>query len=515
MQAAFGTDDFDGESRPQNTAASAAVPVGNKSSGLTLAADNSAAAKPAAGSSARAGLLIKRQATVLGLLAGFIDQRSLQTSLMALVGELHQRFRCDRVAIGLADNQGFRIAAISQQASIDTKSGETRLLADAMQEACAQDLLMHYPLQDDALRIVAAHRSLCSGRAQAQVCTVPLCHQGEVIGALLFEVSSSQRWTSLTLELMQQIADVIAPLVVLRRAGERGLPALLAENFTQAIGGVLQPRYLAAKLISLLFIGVLMAANFITVTHRVTASAELIADQRRVITAPFIGFIDSVHVSVGDQVKAGDALLDLDTTDLELQRAKWQNGINSAKAEMRSAMASHDRKDMAVSQARQEQARAQLALVDQQIARSQLLAPVDGVIVTGDLSQSTGAPIDRGVTLLEIAPAEGYAVHLLVDETEISRVAVGQPGKLSLKASPGDALAFEISAIHPIAQPFDGMNRFRVEARLIDGLTADSGSLRPGQTGIGKLAVGEASLYWIWTHRFAQWARQLAWQWFA
>ena len=515
MQAAFSADDHSDESQPLNVASGAAASAAKQFPGLTLAADNAAAPSPAGMAHARAGLLIKRQATVLSLLAEFIDQRSLQTGLMALVGELHQRFRCDRVAVGLAGNQEFRVAAISQQASIDARSGETQLLADAMQEACTQDQLLHYPPDDDSLRIVEAHRSLSSGHRQAQVCTVPLCHQGEVVGALLFEVSSSQRWTSLTLELMQQVADIIAPLIVLRRDSERGLPALLVENFTHAISAVLGPRYLAAKLTSLLIVATLVAANFITVTHRVTASAELIADERRVITAPFIGFIDSVYVSVGDRVKAGDALLDLDTADLELQRAKWQNEINSAKAEMRSAMASHDRKDMAVSQARQEQSRAQLALVDQQIARSQLLAPVDGVVVAGDLSQSTGAPVDRGVTLLEMAPAEGYAVHLLVDETDVSRVAVGQSGKLSLKTSPGDALAFEVSSIHPIARPFDGMNRFRVEARLIDSLTSNSASLRPGQTGIGKLAVGEASLYWIWTHRFVQWVRQLAWQWSA
>ena len=55
----------------------------------------------------------------------------------------------------------------------------------------------------------------------------------------------------------------------------------------------------------------------------------------------------------------------------------------------------------------------------------------------------------------------------------------------------------------------EGRNYFRVEAQL----TEDTGRLRPGMAGIGKVAVGERQLIWIWTHTFVDWLRLELWAW--
>ena len=67
-----------------------------------------------------------------------------------------------------------------------------------------------------------------------------------------------------------------------------------------------------------------------------------------------------------------------------------------------------------------------------------------------------------------------------------------------------------MSAIHPIGVAESGSNRFRVQADL-QGTDA---ALLPGQTGIGKIEVGSASILWILTHEFSDWFRQKRWEWF-
>jgi multidrug efflux pump subunit AcrA (membrane-fusion protein) len=160
-------------------------------------------------------------------------------------------------------------------------------------------------------------------------------------------------------------------------------------------------------------------------------------------------------------------------------------------------------------QARLEEARAKLQLVETQLDRVRLTAPFDGVIITGDLTQSLGAPVKKGEALLTLAPEHDYRVMLEVDERDIAELGIGQSGHLALTALPGDALAFEVARITPVATPGQGRNFFEVEARL----SAKHADLRPGLQGVAKVEAGSRSLLWIWTHRVYGWMRLMLWSW--
>jgi multidrug efflux pump subunit AcrA (membrane-fusion protein) len=155
------------------------------------------------------------------------------------------------------------------------------------------------------------------------------------------------------------------------------------------------------------------------------------------------------------------------------------------------------------------QAEAQLELFDDQLARTQLVAPFDGIVVKGDLSQSLGTPVKRGELLFELAPLEGYRVILEVDDRDIADVVVGERGRLALSALPGEDMAFAVERITPVSTAEDGRNYFRVEARL----EQPSEALRPGMTGVAKIDAGSRRLAWIWTHRFLDWLRLWTWSW--
>ena len=137
------------------------------------------------------------------------------------------------------------------------------------------------------------------------------------------------------------------------------------------------------------------------------------------------------------------------------------------------------------------------------------MAPFDGVVVAGDLSQKLGIPVEQGKLRVEVAPLKGYRVVLQVDDRDIAWLARKQTGELVLSSQPEHALPFTVSAITPVATQVDGRNVFRVEA-LVDGQIT---RLRPGMEGIGKIVVGTRSLLWIWTHRFVDWSRLAFWNW--
>jgi multidrug efflux pump subunit AcrA (membrane-fusion protein) len=153
--------------------------------------------------------------------------------------------------------------------------------------------------------------------------------------------------------------------------------------------------------------------------------------------------------------------------------------------------------------------RAQIALIDEQIARARLVAPFDAVIVKGDLSQSLGAAVERGNVLFELAPLDTYRVIMKVDERDVTYVSVGQSGRLALTSMPNDEIELVIDKITPVSVVDQGRNFFRVEARAKGAIE----KLRPGMEGVGKIQVERRRLVWIWTHKLVHWMRMWVWSW--
>ena len=168
-----------------------------------------------------------------------------------------------------------------------------------------------------------------------------------------------------------------------------------------------------------------------------------------------------------------------------------------------------DRAEVAILGAKLEQARAQLALVQARLQRTQVVAPFDGIVITGDLTQSLGAPVKKGEALMTLAPEHDFRVILEVDERDIADVQLGKAGSLALSALPGDTFPIEVKRITPVATTGQGRNFFEVEAQM----KANPDQLRPGLLGVGKVDAGSRSLLWIWTHRVSDWLRLTAWSW--
>jgi multidrug efflux pump subunit AcrA (membrane-fusion protein) len=160
-------------------------------------------------------------------------------------------------------------------------------------------------------------------------------------------------------------------------------------------------------------------------------------------------------------------------------------------------------------QAQVAQAEARLELVDEQLKRAHLRAPFDGVIISGDLSRSLGAPVERGQVLFEVAPLGDYRVALEIDEQDVADIAPGQHGRLMLTAVPEKAIALVVAKVLPVAITEQGHAHFGVEAYL----ESPPDYLRPGMRGIGKVAVGERPRAWIWAHRLIDWAQLSLWSW--
>lgn len=451
-----------------------------------------------------------RLITVLQQVATCLDHPRFQAAATAVVTELSTRLGCERVSVGFVHGRHVRVRALSHSAQFGKQTNLIRAIGAAMDEALDQARSVVYPAEDDTgVQLHRAHAVLADQHDTEYVCSVPFSDNGRLTGVFTFERAGGEAFDRSMVDLCQHVAAVTGPILASKRREDRWIPVKLWESFRTQVARLIGPNYIVRKLVALTLLALGVFVSVTTWDYRITADAALEGAVRRVVVAALDGYIDEVHVRPGDIVEEGQLLATMDDSVLQLEKVKWSSQQSQFFHQQRDAMAQHNRAESRIIRARREQAEAQLALLTEQIARTRITAPFDGLIVSGDLSQSLGAPVERGDVLMEVAPLKEYRVVLAVDEGDIFTVKEGQHGQLALASVPGTVFPFMVDKITPVATAAEGRNTFRVEARL----TGSSEALRPGMDGAGKVEVGQRKLIWIWTHKLTNWLQLLAWRW--
>lgn len=447
---------------------------------------------------------------VLDSVADTLEHDRFHAAAMAFVTRLSTMLECDRVSLGFARRGQMRIRALSHSAEFGERANLTRAVESAMEEAVDQQAMIVYPPPDDALPLVTiGHEALARQYGAGTVCTVPLGPDDAPYGALALEFPPGRTLDGHTEELLKAIGALAGPILDTKRREDRWLLTKAAEKTAHALGFLLGPRRLALKFCALVLCVLAAVLWFTEGTYRVKAPTVLEGRVQRSVCAPWGGYVAEAVARAGDIVRAGDVLCRLDDRDLRLEQAKWTAQREQLLKEHRGAMAKFDLPQVRIMEARVHQAEAELALVEEQLSRSVVTAPFDGVVMSGDLSQSLGAPVERGQVLFEVAPLESYRVIVQVDERDIDDIEVGQEGLLALPSLPDETFPLTVSTITPVLTAMEGRNYFRVEAQL----SGESRRLRPGMEGVGKVEIGQRRLLWIWTHEMIDWVRLKLWTW--
>lgn len=448
-------------------------------------------------------------ATVVELLATSLHHRGFEEAATATVTELALHLGCERVAVGFLRGRHMRLSAMSHSANFGKRSNITRSIEAAMDEAADQKATIVTPQPTDAQeRATLRHDELMRTQDMSAVCTVPIFEDAQVIGALLLE--RSEPFDRASIQLCEHAAALLGPTLDSKRREDRFLLIKALESMKNLIWALFGPRHAVLKLVTLIFIGLVVFFSTASGTYRVTGDAVVEGQVQRTVAAPVAGYLQEASARAGDRVREGEVIATLDMTDLRLDKLKWSSQRAKQEREYSEALARKERSRARILEAQIQQATAQLALLDQQINRMRITAPFYGLILTGDLSQLLGSPVERGDELFTIAPLNDYRVTLQADERDVGDLEVGQTGTIALSALPDERIAFEVAAITPVSTAEEGLNFFEVKG-TVD--TNAASILRPGMEGVAKVEVGEELLIWIWTRKLVLWAKMFAWSW--
>ncbi len=460
-------------------------------------------------------------AWLLALQALALKHDDAEAAAVGVLGDLALKLGCERASLGWHQGGRVQLAALSA-GDPRTRQNLARCLEKAMDEALDERAVICHPARagsDTAASgaATAAHAELLRHNGHMAVATLPILAGERLLGALLLERRGG--FGEARLRAAQDAALFVFPLLEMQHRLQRPL----AGRWAQAISprglrlARLSPR--PARLAALALLPLAVVIGALPMQLEVVAPARLEGGEQRVIAAPFDGYVASATVRPGAEVKAGELLVTLQERDLELQRQRWQAEAAQLDKQYREALTHDEPAPIAIARAKLEQTQAQLALAERELARARITAPFDGVVISGDLHQATGMPVQRGQTLLTLAPVLRLKVVAEVDEQDIALLAPGQSARV-LFAAQGQAVErFTVGRVSPVATTVEGRNIFEIEGTLQGAAAADAAAtppaaltLRPGQRGVVRVEVGERRIAEVAWLQAGHWVRRWVWR---
>jgi multidrug resistance efflux pump len=452
----------------------------------------------------------EQTATAFDMVATILEQPRFRDACNGLVTELAVRLNCDQVSVGFVGHNQTEVVAVSHAAQFGARMNVIRDLGAVMDEAIDQHAVVSYPtMQDWEYRVTRSHAELVSNYRLGAVLTVPLHVRERLVGALTFERGLNEEFDEAMVEMADAVASVVGPMLEEKRLNDRNILIKIKESLSNQLKRLVGPHYFGRKLVAAIAALLIVFFSFASGDYRVTSDAVLEGLVQRSVVAPFEGYLATQNARAGETVTEGQLLATLDDRDLSLERLRWSTTHRQHLAEYDRALADRERAEANIIRAQIDQAAAQIELLDEQLTRTRIVAPFDGIIISGDLSQSVGATVERGQEFFKITPLDAYRVILEVDDGDIENIKVGQTGALRIASIPEDPLDYTVERITPVSEQDEGRNFFRVEASL----HRISERIRPGMKGVAKTNIEERRLIWIWTEGLVDWLRLTLWKW--
>ena len=263
----------------------------------------------------------------------------------------------------------------------------------------------------------------------------------------------------------------------------------------------------------------------------VTASGEIVAKQYADIGASVMGRVVSLNVKEGDRVRSGQVLARLDpvraASEVEAAQAAVKalgEDLKAAEARLVEARLTAERNATLVEQGllpkaqgdtskaaldaaaaqldairnRTDQANAQLRGVRDTLAKTDVVAPIDGIVTRLQVREGEmvviGIQNQPGTTLMRLVGTSGLNAELKVAEADALRLKVGQTARVTLDALQGREFAGIVSEIGASSlPPVSAQAASAREFRVVISLDQNDGTLRPGISCDAEILAAEKS----------------------
>lgn len=202
------------------------------------------------------------------------------------------------------------------------------------------------------------------------------------------------------------------------------------------------------------------------------------------------GIVRMIHFESGQQVKAGDILLELDADVEKANLRSAQGRLPAVQANLKRMRQLFTRGSVSQGQldealANSQELTGQVDSLKATIARRTIRAPFDGVM--GIRNAFLGQYLNAGSDIARLEDISQFRIRFTIPQTRIADIAVGQSLNIFVDAYPTTPFEGEITAIEPQINPGSGVVQVQAsipnqEGKLRSGMFAKLDVQLPTQT---------------------------------
>lgn len=229
------------------------------------------------------------------------------------------------------------------------------------------------------------------------------------------------------------------------------------------------------------------------------------------IKAEVGGKVKKIYVKVGQSVKKGELLAEIDDTDLLTDKASAETDIEGAQLSMEKNRGNYDRakalyeqkliskevfsnleSDLAISKNALEKSQMRLQTVEDRLRKIRIEAPADGMPLDIPVKEGqvvvAAASVNAGTVLMTFANLSELLIKSHVNQADAPRLRKDQTVKVQMSESGDDPIRAHIDFIAPLAVVKNNIKGFEVKAVIDD----NDGRLKPGMSVSMNVPVAEA-----------------------
>jgi multidrug efflux pump subunit AcrA (membrane-fusion protein) len=149
----------------------------------------------------------------------------------------------------------------------------------------------------------------------------------------------------------------------------------------------------------------------------------------------------------------------------------------------------------------------QAALLDVELGKTEIRAPIDGIVTTPFVERKLNQHLSPGDELAKIVDISHVTVEMQVPEKEMADVRAGNPVLMKARSLPSVDLQGRVDFIAPVAETVNGQQMVVVRSELQN----DDLLLKPEMTGVAHIYCGDRRIFDLITRRLVRWLRTEFW----
>jgi RND family efflux transporter MFP subunit len=440
---------------------------------------------------------------------------NLDRVLQAVVNQTQTIIPFERAAIALEQRGSLQLKAISGMTQINPADPAVSALKDMLEWASISTEETHVTqhgeqIDDPRPETRAKFSEYFSATGMRGFYALPLIDDQGRLGVLSFESSDPDFLTVAHLEIIKVLAGQAT--VALRNASlYREVPFInLLEPLLQKKKRFLGMEKRRRALIVALAAAAGLFLIFCPLPMRVSGDATVAAAATAHVQPGVDGVVKNVYVREGDRVTKNAVLADLEDWNYRTDVASAQARYSEATETMNRALAQNDGTRAGTERVKADYWKAELTRAQERLDRTTIRAPLDGVVITPHVENAVGRRLTQGDTFADIMETSHVTVDVGVPEDDAMLLRKGEKAAIKLESFPLRVFRGDVTVVSPQSQVESDHRVFVARVNLAN----ESGTIRPGMEGHGKVSVGWRPAGYVFFRGAAMWVWSKLWSWF-